>query len=241
MALDYKKYKKDFDYSYTLGAFPTMELIKSKKDKIRSIVLHSKYSGSADFNEVCKKNNIDLLYNDKIINRISSKENCFVCGIFDKFEYTLNKDLSHVVLVNPSDMGNLGTIIRTLVGFSIYDLAIIAPCADIFNPKTIRASMGAVFKIRFHVFNSFEEYSEIYSKDRDMFPFMLDGDKTLSISDCPKSKKFSLIYGNEASGLDESFKNVGQSIFIPQSNDVDSLNLPISVGVGSFIFTSVNK
>jgi len=241
MAIDYKKYKKDFDYSYTLGAFPTMELIKSKKDKIRKIILHSKYSGSADFSEVCKKNDIELVYNDKIINRISSKENCFVVGVFDKFEYSLNEDLSHVVLVNPSDMGNLGTIIRTLVGFSIYDLAIIAPCADIFNPKTIRASMGAVFKIRFHIFNSFEDYSKIYSKDRDMFPFMLDGNKTLSINDCPKSKKFSLIYGNEASGLDESFKNVGQSIFIPQSKDVDSLNLPISVGVGSFIFTSVNK
>ena len=55
MAVEYKNYKKDFDFSYTLGAFPTMELIKSKPEKVRKVVIHSKYAGSADFDEVCKK------------------------------------------------------------------------------------------------------------------------------------------------------------------------------------------
>ena len=48
------------------------------------------------------------------------------------------------------------------------------------------------------------------------------------------------IYGNEATGLPPEYKKVGQSIFIPQTKDVDSLNLPISVGIGCFVFTSNN-
>ncbi|MCR5609162.1 MAG: TrmH family RNA methyltransferase, partial [Lachnospiraceae bacterium] len=120
----YKPYKKDFDFSYTLGAFPTMELIKKRPESVRCVFIHSKYDGSVDFSEVCRKNNIEVVYNDKIVNRIASKDNCFVIGVFDKFSCELNEKCNHVLLVNPSDMGNLGTIIRTLTGLGIYDLGI---------------------------------------------------------------------------------------------------------------------
>ena len=138
-------------------------------------------------------------------------------------------------------MGNLGTILRTLLGFGIKDIAIIKPAADIFNPKVIRASMGAMFRMNFCHFNSFQEYINECGEGRDIFPFMLDGKKTLSIADCPKSQKYTLVFGNEAKGLPPEFTQYGTSVFIPQSHEVDSLNLAVSVAVGSFIFTSVNK
>ncbi len=235
-----KSYKKDFDYSYTLGAFPTVELIKNKPQKVRNVYLHSHYKGDCDIESLCKANNIQVVYDDKVFNRISQKENCFVAGVVKKYACELEYNKNHVVLVNPSDMGNMGTIIRTMLGFGIKDLAIIAPCADIFNPKTLRASMGAVFKIRFRVFNSFEEYQKEYG-NHDFFPFMLDGDRSLTIENCPHSDLYSLIFGNEASGLPDSFKNVGQSIFIPQSQDVDSLNLTIAAGIGIYTFTRCMK
>lgn len=238
--ITYKPYKKSYDYSYTLGAFPTLELINSRKNDIKCIYVHSKYEGSVDIDKVCKDKNIEIRYSDKAINRISTKDNCMIIGIFNKYQCELLNNKPHVLLVNPSDMGNMGTIIRSMLGFGIKDLAIISPCADIFNPKTIRASMGAVFKIRHKIYNSYEEYNKEHG-NHDMFPFMLDGDKTLSIHDCPKSNLYTLIYGNEASGLPAEYKNVGQSIFIPQSDDVDSLNLPISVGIGCFMFTSTNN
>ena len=235
-----KSYKKDFEYSYTLGAFPTVELIKNKPEKIRNIYLHSHYKGDCDIEKLCRERHIPVVHDDKVFNRISQKENCFVAGVVKKYSCELMGDKNHVVLGNPSDMGNMGTIIRTMVGFGIYDLAIIAPCADIFNPKTLRASMGAAFRIRFRVFNSFEEYDKEYG-NHDYFPFMLDGDRSLTIESCPHSELFSLIFGNEASGLPDSFKNVGQSIFIPQSPDVDSLNLTIAAGIGIYTFTRCMK
>ena len=58
----YKPYKKSFDYSYTLGAFPTLELIKAKKEIVRCIYVHSKYDGSVDIEKICKVFNIELNY-----------------------------------------------------------------------------------------------------------------------------------------------------------------------------------
>ncbi len=230
-----RPYKKGAGYSYTLGAFPTMELIKKKKERAAAVVVSSRYEGSADFKELCEKENIRYEVNDKLLNRLSTKENCFVAGIFEKYEEELRADRPHVVLVNVSDMGNLGTIIRTLAGLGIPDLGIIAPCADHFNPKTVRASMGALFSIRIKIYDSFEEYKSKFP-DHELFPFMLDGENTLSINEISHGELYTLIFGNEATGLPKEFAGMGRSIFIPQTETVDSLNLPISVGIGTFSF-----
>lgn len=232
-----KPYKKEADYSYTLGAFPTYELIFTKPDKVRKVLVHSGYTDMEQLKAICAEKHIPLETNDKLISKISDKENCYVAGVFNKYQCELDSDKSHIVLVNPSNMGNLGTILRTAVGFGIYNIAIILPAADIFNPKTVRASMGAMFKLNFHQYDSFEEYRSQYQK-HDVFTFMLNGEKTLRIQDCPKTKLFSLVFGNEASGLDDSFLKVGTSIMIPQTPDVDSLNLTIAVGIGAYMFTN---
>ena len=58
-------------------------------------------------------------------------------------------------------MGNMGTIIRTCVGFGIKNLAVIEPAVDIFNPKVVRASMGAVFHVNICRYDSFDTYYAI--------------------------------------------------------------------------------
>ena len=231
-----KPYKKGFEYSYTLGAFPTIELINSKPSSVLGVYIHSTFTDRENLEQLCKKNNIPILAGDKTIAKVSDKENVFVVGVFQKFTCELAADKSHIVLVNPSNMGNLGTILRTAVGFGIYDVAFISPGADVFNPKVIRSSMGALFRLRHQYFDSFEDYRRAYSK-QEVFTFMLNGENQLTVSNCPKPELFSLVFGNEATGLDDSYLNVGTSIIIPQSPDVDSLNLTIAVGIGTYMFT----
>lgn len=231
-----KPYKKSFEYSYTLGAFPTIEMIKSKPDCAIGVYIHSTFTDRDNIEHLCKDNGIPILSGDKVISKVSEKENVFVVGVFHKFVSKLEKDKSHIVLVNPSNMGNLGTILRTAVGFGIYDVAIISPGVDIFNPKVIRSSMGALFRLRHQYFDSFSEYRNEF-KDQEVFTFMLNGENQLNVSNCPKPKLFSLVFGNEATGLDNSFLKEGTSIIIPQSPDVDSLNLTIAVGIGTYMFT----
>ena len=231
-----KSYKKDFSYSYTLGAFPTIELIDARPDMIRKVLIHNDYTDREHIEQLCASKRIPVEYNNKVIQKVSDKENCFVVGVFDKYEDKLKKDLPHIVLVNPSNMGNLGTILRTAVGFGIYDLAVITPCADIFNPKTVRSSMGALFRLRHQSFSTFEEYEAAYP-EHELFTFMLNKDKTLTLSECPKPKLYTLVFGNEATGLPSSFLDKGTSVMIPQSKDVDSLNLTIAVGIGAYAFS----
>ena len=98
------------------------------------------------------KESIQVEVNDKLINKISGAENVYAVGVFQKYETQLSNEENHLMLVDPSDMGNLGTIIRTMIGFDYKNLALIKPAVDIFNPKVIRASMGSVFQINFHLF-----------------------------------------------------------------------------------------
>lgn len=232
-----KPYKKDAGYSYTLGAFPTYELLKAKPEVVQKVLVHSSYTDQENLKKICADRNIPMEINNKLLNKISDKDNCYVAGVFEKFTHNLRADRPHIVLVNPSNMGNLGTILRTAVGFGIYDIAVILPGADLFNPKTVRASMGALFRLNHHLYTSFEDYHSEFKK-HEFFTFMLNGEKPLTIKDCPKAKLFSLIFGNEATGLDDSFLEVGTSIIIPQSPDVDSLNLTIAVGIGAYVFTN---
>ena len=157
--------------------------------------------------------------------------------MFYKYKSTLTFDKPHIILVNPSDMGNLGTIIRTITGLDINDLAIIEPAADIWNPKTLRASMGTLFHIRHECFLNINAYIAQYT-DHKLFPFTLGG--SVLPEDCPACGQFPLIFGNEATGLDEQFKHIGQCVKIPLSKRVDSYNLAVAVGIGAYVFARKN-
>ncbi|MBO4559657.1 MAG: TrmH family RNA methyltransferase, partial [Lachnospiraceae bacterium] len=170
-----------------------------------------------------------------LISKLSDKENVYVIGVFRKFSCELEAEKRHIVLVNPGNMGNLGTIIRTACGFGYYDLAVIEPAADIFNPKTVRASMGSLFRIRHRKFADFGEYMKQYP-GRKLYPFMLDGSCSLHDADAPGSERFSLIFGNEATGLPAEFSGYGQPVRIEQTEFVDSLNLTIAAGIGMYVF-----
>jgi TrmH family RNA methyltransferase len=192
-----KPYKKEADYSYTLGAFPTYELITARPEQVRKVVVHSGYTDVQNLEKLCHEKRIPLEYNDKLISKISDKENCYAAGIFNKYSGKLNNDRPHIVLVNPSNMGNLGTILRTAVGFGIKDIAIILPGADIFNPKTVRSSMGALFRLNFLQYQSFAEYRREFA-GHEIFTFMLKGKRTLALKDCLRLSFFPWYSGKTA-------------------------------------------
>ncbi len=112
-----KPYKKEFDYSYTFGVFPTLELLANRSRSALGVLVHTKGEknvGIRKLEEACRKRSIEFEVNDKVVERLSPKENSYVIGVFSKYELSLNRESSHVSLVNPSDMGNLGAIIRTI-------------------------------------------------------------------------------------------------------------------------------
>lgn len=236
-----KRYQKKMEYSYTLGAFPTIELLKNKPRQVLKVLLHSNLTSISEreiVTKLCAENQIPIENSDKAISRISDKENCMVAGVFEKYTSSLDGEKNHIVLVNPSDMGNAGTIIRTCLGFGVTEIAIIGQGIDVFHPKVARASMGALFQVRVQYFQDFEEYYHKYGgSSRSMYPFMLKGATDLSCLERRKEERYSLIFGNEATGLPDDYLKIGKSVFIRHSNRIDSLNLSMAVGIALFEFT----
>lgn len=238
-----KKYKKDSLVSYTLGITLTIELLEKKREHVNKVFVHSKINKSEGFNKIenlCHQNKIPLIYNDKVFNILSHKENCFIIGEFNKYANIITDNANHIILVNPANLGNLGTIMRTMLGFNYKDLIIINPAVDSFDPLSIRASMGAVFSLNIKYYDDFSQYIKDF-KMRTVYPLMLQAKE--SVANNKKEEPFSLVFGNEATGLDDKFLKYGKPLIINHSNDIDSLNLPIAVGITMYEFskTTFNK
>ena len=230
-----EKYNKDRDYSFSFGTFPTFELIKQRPEQVVCLLIHSKLKISDDIKKLislCENNNIEIRYDDKTINKIADKENCFVVGVFKKYTGK-NHTGSHIVLVNPSDMGNMGTIMRTMLGFDIKNLIVVRPCVDIFNPKVVRASMGSIFSLNVVELDSIQDY--LNSNNNKKYFFMLNGKNQLGKFK-NKHDVYDLVFGNEATGLPNDLLNVDESVVISHSKNIDSLNLPISVAMAIYEF-----
>lgn len=232
-----KRYQKKYSFSYAFGAYPVLDLLKFQKEKVLKVLVKTeglKSEGVEEIREICEKENIAFEENSRLIDKISYKENTYVVGVFEKYETELDVNENHIVLVNPSNTGNLGTIMRSMVGFGFKNLAIIKPGVDIFDPLVVRSTMGALFRVNFMYFDSIKAYTDS-CKDHSFYPFMLGGGT--NILDVDFKEPFSFIQGNEGRGLESSYKDLGQRVFIPHSKEIDSLNLSIATSIGMWEYS----
>ncbi|MBR0217629.1 MAG: TrmH family RNA methyltransferase [Clostridia bacterium] len=231
-------YKRELDYSYAPGLFPSLEAMTKRPELMRRLLVSSKGQDSEGVKKLmalAEEKHIRVETADKALSRISGKDNCFAAAVFEKRPLPLDGACDHVVLHHISDQGNLGTILRTALGFGYHDIAIIRPAADVYDPKVVRASMGALFSLRVTEYADFSDYWQEFGP-RAAYPFMLDG--SVQMDDAAKDAPHpcALIFGNEGSGLPPEFQQVGQPVRIPSSDEVDSLNLAIAAAIGMYAF-----
>ncbi len=231
-----QRYRHEMDHSYTLGATLTFELVKCAPELASRIFISSETELSGGIGELlklCGQNEIPVEKNDKAFNILSPKGNCFVIGEFRKRSGKLREG-SHLVLANPSDAGNLGTILRTAAGFGLKDIAVISPAVDCFDPKAVRASMGAFFHVNIEYFENIQDYMARFPQNH-RYAFMLTA--STPIRRISIREPYSLILGNEAAGLPEEYADFCETVIIPHSRDIDSLNLPIAASIAMYEFT----
>jgi TrmH family RNA methyltransferase len=229
----WKRYQKGSDSSYAEGVFSALELLAVRPERVSHVLLSSRSEpneGVGKLRTLCADHGIDVSVDDRSIERLSPRGSHLALAIFQKYETELGPSVDHVVLVEPADMGNLGTIARTMVGFGFRNLALIRPAVDAFDPKSIRASMGALFRLSFAYFDSFDAYAREFP--RPAFAFMTDGRVPLDQVEFPL--RCALVFGNESSGLPARFHEVARSVAIPQTADVDSLSLPTAAAVALY-------
>ena len=236
-------YDRKQTYSYALGIFPATECLNACPAQCRRLLVHSQGEKSEGVNKLverCEAAGVRVEVADRAIERVAHKENCFAAMVFEKFERPFEPAAQHIVLHHPSDGGNLGTILRAALGFGFLNVAIIRPAVDVFDPRVIRSSMGAMFSLNVRHFDDFEAYRSEQS-DRAFFPFMLTGAVPPAQAVTKAGEKYALIFGNEASGLPEAFASYGTSVLIPHSSRIDSLNLSVAAGIGMYAFASARE
>ena len=146
-------YSHQLSYSYAPGIFPSHALLNARPELARRLLVRSdalESEGVRALIDKCAALNVRTETADRALERISRKENCYAALVFDKFSSALDPQKNHVVLVNPSDMGNLGTILRIADWFNVKAVFASTDTVDIFNPKVVQATMGAIFRVKFH-------------------------------------------------------------------------------------------
>lgn len=235
-----ESYSRDLPYSYALGLFPASELMRKRPHLAKRLLVASRAEeseGLRALRALCAQQHVREENADRVLARISGKENCFAAIVFDKFEGELSAQGNHLVLHHPSDKGNLGTMLRTALGFGYRDIAIIRPAADVFDPHVVRASMGAIFGLNVRYYDDFDAYRAQYPAHM-LYLFMLDASVPLEQAAAQKKAPYALIMGNEGSGLPAAFSAMGQPVRIAHNHEIDSLNLSIAAAIGMYTFAN---
>lgn len=229
------RYKHNLDFTYALGATLVFELLKTKPEAVRRIFLKPSLKKDSqeikDLLNLAEQHRIEIFESDKPFNILSPKDNCFIIAEFSKTTSKLDPAKSNLVLVNPSDAGNIGTIVRTAVGLGYQNIAVISPAVDVYDPKAIRATMGAIFHANVQYFADINEFLKLFPT-HSRYSFMLKGAHDFDKTEI--KAPFSLIFGNEASGLPDEYAELATSVKIPQSAEIDSFSLPIAASIAMY-------
>ncbi|MBQ3211801.1 MAG: RNA methyltransferase [Oscillospiraceae bacterium] len=135
-----------------------------------------------------------------------------------------------IVLEGVQDPGNVGTVIRTANAFGIDAVILTGDCADLYNPKTVRSTMGAIFRQRV-ISCTLDELAELLDKNAlPMYGAALS-DKALSILDV-NVKNAAVAVGSEGRGLSgELLEICKNALIIPMQPDSESLNAAVAASV----------
>ncbi len=184
---------------------------------IIGVVEKSKRFAEEDNDENKSKNNIDAE-----TNMLGNKT-----GIEPKVNYT--QDII-IALDGVQDPGNLGTIIRTADSANLNQIIISKTSADPYNPKVVRSTMGAIFRV--NIIETENIVEELKKAQENGFKVMVTAlDSSESIYKTEFNKKV-IVIGNEANGVSKEVQIIAdEKVKIPMLGKTESLNASVAAGI----------
>lgn len=159
-----------------------------------------------------------------------------VIGIADMPEYSLDSILGDnrktwLLLDDLRDPGNLGTIMRTAEGADMSGVILSKESVDLFNPKVVRSTMGAIFRMPYiYVDSLIDTINRIKNMGYKIYGTAMEGSVVYDKPDYTKGAGF--VIGNEANGVsDEVFAEVTDRIRIPMGGKLESLNAAVAAAI----------
>ena len=214
-----KKYRKA-EKKFVIESRKLVEEAISSNASIYCLVLRE---GSEAFSR-----NIDTKYFTKeLFDSISEMESPDgYMAVVNMEEAKASKGKKALLLDHIQDPGNLGTIVRSAEAFSFKDIYLYE-CVDLYNLKTLRASMGSAFRVNVMACDE-ADLIEI-KKDYRLYGAFMDG-KDYRESDF--SDRTCLVIGNEGHGISKKIEDIiDERVSIKMDGKIESLNAAISASI----------
>ena len=133
-----------------------------------------------------------------------------------------------VALDGVQDPGNVGTILRTAAAFDC-GVILLEGSAEIFNPKVVRSSMGAIFYLPFMTMTRADFLSAMSS--REILAAAVDNSAEIYFRHDFRKNPVAIVFGSEAVGVSKEILDAARSIFIPMRGHAESLNVATSAAI----------
>ncbi|ANI88239.1 hypothetical protein A9P82_02320 [Arachidicoccus ginsenosidimutans] len=151
-----------------------------------------------------------------------------VLAVVEKKQQQQRIDTEQIILAldGIQDPGNLGTIIRIADWFGIQQIVASQDSADCYNPKTVQATMGSIFRVDVQYLDLNNFLSQSKTK---ILGALLNGNNVLQHSSISKGI---LVIGNESKGIRENIKPyINEAVSIPAFGKAESLNAAVATGI----------
>lgn len=231
-----KKYR-DISNEYVIEGVKLVAEAIQENAKIKHIVLcddceRSDFISKDLMYEIAK---YDCVYvTDNLFKYLSEVQNPQgILAVIEKNNENNEIDYSQDIIVALDDLqdpGNLGTILRTVDSIGLTQILVSKGTADCYNPKVVRSTMGAIFRIK--LIECEDLVKTLKEIKRHKFKVIVSSLQTdNSIYDANYSKKV-LVIGNEANGVKEDIQNLAdEKVKIPMLGKTESLNASVATGI----------
>ncbi len=134
-----------------------------------------------------------------------------------------------------ADPGNVGTILRTARWFGVTDVILSADCADVFSPKVVRSSMGAVCYLNCHAGVTLTEFARHCQEQNGQIVVLTMRGETLEHFQPDPDRGILLIIGSEARGVNANLIPLGKAVTIQSKGSGESLNAALAAGIALWV------
>ncbi|MCR5404538.1 MAG: RNA methyltransferase [Butyrivibrio sp.] len=139
-----------------------------------------------------------------------------------------------LILENIQDPGNLGTMLRSGEGAGVTGVVLTKGCADIYNPKVIRSTMGSIFRVPYVYVESASRIVRAL-EDRGIHTYAAHLKGRQNYDEFDYTRPTAFLIGNEGKGLTiEAAEAAGTKILIPMKGEVESMNAATSSAILTF-------
>lgn len=158
----------------------------------------------------------------------------FLCTIktLDKSAYfdTINNGGKFLALDNVQDPNNIGAILRSAEAFGVNGVIMSDDCCDVFNPKVVRGSMGAVFRLPVLITDSLGAWFSAHPQIN-TYAAVVD-DNAQRVTDISFKTPCAVVVGNEGNGIrPETLGACKSKITIPMNGKAESLNASVAAAI----------